>query len=569
MPPALIIDFKPLRTVADLGLLLGADNSLLSDALSFDPEADSFSPLYQKHRIPKRRPGSGGVRVVWEVLSDTLRDVHRAYARRFEMFARSADGRYPHDASFGYIRGRGTRAHAATHCGSRWLFRADIASFFDSISRDMLSRRFLSLGLTSQGADLLSAFSTINGRLALGLNASPLLANLVCTDLDIQLSDLALRHGCRYSRYADDLYFSGESVPSFCDVAAMVALHGFELPKRKHRITRNGQAHFVTGLSVSDPATPHAPRRLKRQLRQELYYCRKFGIASHLTRIGEERMQRGINRIDGTIRYLGAAEPARYHEFRDTWLAAVNDDNFAVSYAPRANAPSRRLTYLVDESEILLRDNSRLLAIACVTTPSIEFLSGVADELQRRHRLDPFAGTRKDKLDSKGLHFTDVHEELRTEYVSLLAFAPFRGYIAYGALGQNDDYEAKYLALLQALLPRRFMASDRESVHLLAEQNSRIRLSALQELVRASYERLEVHDNRRPYALPTVAFGTKSSTTALTVPDFMLGVFNRYFGDARPATLTDVNRFERLRDKFRHIVNIDNQQVFSRRHPLE
>ena len=75
----------------------------------------------------------------------------------------------------------------------------------------------------------------------------------------------------------------------------------------------------MTGLSISDN-TPHAPRSFKKKLRQELYYCKKFGIKSHLLKLlggsNEEclmggegiEIQRGINRIHGTVCYVSHIE---------------------------------------------------------------------------------------------------------------------------------------------------------------------------------------------------------------------------------------------------------------------
>ena len=41
---------------------------------------------------------------------------------------------------------------------------------------------------------------------------------------------------------------------------------------RKHRLQRRGKAQYVTGLTVSDRSRPRLPRKLKRRVRQILYY---------------------------------------------------------------------------------------------------------------------------------------------------------------------------------------------------------------------------------------------------------------------------------------------------------
>lgn len=72
-----------------------------------------------------------------------------------------------------------------------------------------LKKRFLELNMHPAAADALARFVTINDRLALGLNASPMLANLVCVALDIKIQNLAQAYGCKYTRYAGYISSSG------------------------------------------------------------------------------------------------------------------------------------------------------------------------------------------------------------------------------------------------------------------------------------------------------------------------------------------------------------------------
>ena len=44
----------------------------------------------------------------------------------------------------------------------------------------------------------------------------------------------------------------------------------------------------MTGLCVAAPSEPRAPPRVKRRLRLELYYAKKFGIQNHLSRVNLE-----------------------------------------------------------------------------------------------------------------------------------------------------------------------------------------------------------------------------------------------------------------------------------------
>lgn len=560
-----VIDFTRPTTAEELAVCLGINVGLLGQMLS----AGDQSSLYLEHRIPKKRTSGGAsVRIVWEVHHYLLRDAHRAFARRFEAFARDRDPTFPNPCAYGYVRGRGTRDNAERHCGATLLLRADIEDFFASISSERLKSRFLELGLQTPAAEMLAKFATINGVLPLGLNASPMLANLVCSRLDEKFQELCARRDNTYTRYADDIAISGmHGLPTREEVAGVIEAEGFQLSRRKFRTTKNGQAHFVTGLSISDPTAPHVPRKLKRRLRQELYYCQKFGTHGHLAAIGEQYAQTGINRIDGTVRYVASIERRTADRLRRTWNTILYNESASTSYAPIASNPFRDLTFLFDESRIETADGP-LLALACVTTDSPDELTRTANFLIRLYLVDPFSPGRKAKVEKVGLHFTDVHEDLRSKYVALLSHGPFRCYVAFAALPRPEDYRATYRRLLHSILPRRFQDADRSAISMVFEENSQLSREVLKATVKEVYDDLVAKNNRRPIHLPSVQVAGKDQAN-LSVPDFMLGVFSHYYSaDPKRQEIARL-QFERLRDKYRHIVNVETGQFYSRRHPLQ
>ena len=524
-----VIDFRVPNTVDEIAVSLGIDRSLLARVVTAAASPQGQSSLYIQHHIPKKRGKFGEARVVWDISDSVLRDAHRTFARRFGNFAHQVDPTFPHPPAYGYVRGRSIKHNAAQHCGRRMLLRADIESFFASISRERVIGRFLQLGIQREAAEILATFASIDGRLALGLNGSPMLANLVCSQLDTKLQQLSAGQSCIYTRYADDIAISGEKVPTYQAVADVVEGEGFRLACKKFRITKNGQAHFVTGLSVSDPVAPHLPRRYKRRLRQELYFCRKFSIGEHLKRIEAPSYQKGINRIDGTVRFAASIETKHAEQVRKSWSDVLAAEAAAVSYAPQHNRVAAEAMMLVDEAE-LKRDGDQLLAIACVTTEQVDLLKSATLVLLRQHQVDPFSPGRTRKLQSKGLHFSDVPEEVRSRYIAMLAFLPFRGYLAFGSLTKSENYEQLYLALLNGILPRRFMDYDRARLTLVFEQNPRIARDQLEGAVRVLYDDLEGRNQRRPIVCPPVVIGTKQDQPAMSIPDFLLGVFSHYFG---------------------------------------
>lgn len=244
----IFIDFRVPKATAQLANYIGVSEEVLRKL------SDPVNKLayFFRHQIPKKnKSASGEHRVVWEA-NPFLADAYKSFNRRFDIFARTADTRYPHTASYGYVRGRSTIDNASVHCEEPLILHADIKDFFPSITKDRLLKLFHRLGINPAMAELLCAFICIDDKLPLGIHCSPLLANLVCLDLDDKFVALSAQYDCHYTRYADDITISGKAVPPKQEVEKILEEEGFLLSQRKFRITKTGQSHFVTGLSVTD-----------------------------------------------------------------------------------------------------------------------------------------------------------------------------------------------------------------------------------------------------------------------------------------------------------------------------
>lgn len=88
----------------------------------------------------------------------------------------------------------------------------------------------------------LAKFVTIDDRLPLGLNSSPMLANLICFDLDNQFEKLASDYGCKYTRYADDISISGLSrLPERREIEKILNKEGFNLSQKNFELPKKGK----------------------------------------------------------------------------------------------------------------------------------------------------------------------------------------------------------------------------------------------------------------------------------------------------------------------------------------
>ena len=436
-----------------------------------------------------------------------------------------------------------------------------------------MRRLFDDLGMASIVSDLLARFVTIADALPLGLPTSPVISNAIALPIDVALTALAEETGCIYTRYADDLSFSGEErLPDVEQIRQVLVEYGFTMADSKTRRSKIGQAHFVTGLSVSDPAQPHVPRKRKRALRQELYYARKFGLDDHFRWRGindTKVMQRHVNRIDGMVKFVAHHESRMAAVLKADWAAAMRKSGMKPSFAPRGmhRAP---FYIFIDEAEFASPEGCRLALSMAVTQHGAQLVAE-GGEILEAAASDLFAAGDHSALVKRGLHFADATEDLRLAYVTRLASMRFEGYVAYSLLVKQEGYEATYLRLLNALIARRLMAAESQFVFIYCEENDKVSRTAVTDCVQRAFEDLKARDDRRPKAFG-IEFVSKPNL-GISAPDFLLGVLGRYLqSKAAPAGKPEPRdrlMFERLRDKYRLILDVDTKTEYSRRRPIE
>ena len=114
-----------------------------------------------------------------------------------------------------------------------------------------------------------------------GAPTSPVITNIVCQRLDYLLSAVAKRFELNYTRYADDLTFSGEYNAFRQDGEFMKELHriiadqNFDIKESKTRLQKDGYRKEVTGLLVNE--TINVQKRYIKQLRMWLYFWERYG----------------------------------------------------------------------------------------------------------------------------------------------------------------------------------------------------------------------------------------------------------------------------------------------------
>jgi RNA-directed DNA polymerase len=228
-----------------------------------------------------------------------------------------------HPAAHGFRSGRSVHTYVAPHVGAPTLVRMDLQSFFPSVRAGRVHALFETAGYTSEVAHVLTGLVTNavpasvaadpllrQPHLPQGAPTSPMVANLVAWSLDCRLDGLAKRFGATYTRYADDLAFSGErtllrAAPSLVRlVSSIVRNEGFRINDAKTRVTGPGASHRLGGLVVNERM--NVDRRDLDRLRAVLHDAAAHGpVAANRAGVADFRAH-----LLGRISWVAQANPS-------------------------------------------------------------------------------------------------------------------------------------------------------------------------------------------------------------------------------------------------------------------
>lgn len=291
----------PLPDAAALARLLDLDSAELAwfaDVRGLERTVDEPLRHYRWHAVERR----GGLRLLAEP-KPRLKEAQRRLLRHVLAPVPV------HDAAHGCVPGRSVRTATAPHAGNAVVLGMDLEAFFASVTAPRVWGLLQgTAGLTEPVAHLVTALVTttapasvwralpvpagvearerhrrLGERLAAphlpqGAPTSPALANLVCFRLDRRLAGLAATFGARYTRYVDDLTFSGDRRVGdrlATLVAEVAAEEGFRVNPAKTRVAGAGSRQRVLGAVVNSRPTLSRPER--DALRALLHNCARHG----------------------------------------------------------------------------------------------------------------------------------------------------------------------------------------------------------------------------------------------------------------------------------------------------
>jgi RNA-directed DNA polymerase len=325
--------------VASLLDLTPSELDWMADARGWNRRA--AEPL--RHYRPRwMSTSTGGIRLI-EAPKPRLAEAQRRIARHVIAVLPV------HDAAHGFRRGRSGLTYATPHAGQSLVVRMDLEGFFAAVTGARVRALLRGAGYPTDVAAALAGLLTTrtpldvlrdapraNGdpdvrrrllnrlahqHLPQGAPSSPALANVIAHRLDCRLAGLAAKLGAAYTRYADDLAFSGpQTLPLhrlLPGVRQIAAAEGFRVRPDKTRVAAGFQRQKLAGLVVN--TAPAVPRAEYDALRALLHNCARTGPEAQ-NHAGHKDFQAHVR---GRVEWVAAGHPGRGAKLRALFDSVV------------------------------------------------------------------------------------------------------------------------------------------------------------------------------------------------------------------------------------------------------
>ncbi len=324
-------NLPPTKSLEELAQLL---NVTVNDLrfLSYDRRLNKISH-YVSYGIKKK---SGGVRKI-SAPKPKLKFVQRAILDN--LLSKLNPSKYAH----GFVPNKSIVTNALPHIGSSIIINMDLKDFFPSIDYKRVYGFFKSLGYSPQISTVLALICTIpdeqpilvhgqkwhinNGHRTLpqGAPTSPMITNLICRKMDRRMAGIANKLGFTYTRYADDMTFSGPK-SSRANIQklkwqthSVIKDEDLQLHPDKTKVMPNGHRKEVTGLVVNKNL--NVPRKKLKAFRALLFQIEKDGLAGKTWGNPEVDL---LYSIEGFAKYIYMVNPEKGKQYLNQVNRIIN-----------------------------------------------------------------------------------------------------------------------------------------------------------------------------------------------------------------------------------------------------
>ena len=278
-------------------------------------------PSQYKHiRIPKKK---GGYR---EIVDPSPR--LKLVQREIMSFLQNDLELHTHNAAHAYVKQRDILTNANVHKNAKMILGLDIHDFFGSIDRHTLKTQLLKINNINYFEskkpflDKIIEPCLLNNVLPQGSPTSPLLSNLIMIEFDDYVTRVAYYNNLKYTRYADDIFISGENIEK--PIALQIAIQGklsaispnIKLNKEKTKILRPGKC-YIAGIKLNKENKLVFGSDQKIKLKHNIYNL----FIKDLT---GECVTEEVQEILGLFNYAHRIEPAYFNYIEQKYLKQFN-----------------------------------------------------------------------------------------------------------------------------------------------------------------------------------------------------------------------------------------------------
>jgi retron-type reverse transcriptase len=208
----------------------------------------------------------------------------------------------------GFEKGTSTGDNAAPHVGANTLLTIDLKDFFTTVKQKQIFQIFKAIGYNNLFSTVFTNICTYENYLPQGSPCSPKLANLSTWQLDVRIQGYVGKRGINYTRYADDMSFSGLSPIKVVQVIPMIKKivedENFQINPSKTRIAGSSRAKIITGLVLSDGSFGIGKQKYK-NVRAKIH---------HLTLPQEQMNNKLLYEVSGWLSYLNSVDKKRLNQ---------------------------------------------------------------------------------------------------------------------------------------------------------------------------------------------------------------------------------------------------------------
>ncbi|MBE6601752.1 MAG: RNA-directed DNA polymerase [Ruminococcaceae bacterium] len=204
-----------------------------------------------------------------------------------------------------YKVGSNVQKNAHPHVGKKKLLKLDIEGFFDHILYSQVKDIvFYQEKYAEPIRILLTMLCYYHDSLPQGAPTSPAITNIIMYDFDETVGAFCDSKNIAYTRYCDDMTFSGDfsEKEMIGFVKNELSKLGLHLKKRKTAVIPATKCQCVTGIVVNEKM--NLTKDYKKKIRQEMYFIKKFGLDGHLKKMGVSDKEQYLLSLKGRIAYV-------------------------------------------------------------------------------------------------------------------------------------------------------------------------------------------------------------------------------------------------------------------------